>query len=118
VTPSGAPLLTSPAAAGARTFTFAFTSSPDAQGVRYTQTVQATATVGPMQYARLGVPTPAAAVAPQSRAVIAGVPLWAPSAGSGPQGARLPVWPSAAVAMLGTALVAAGIRAHQTGGVK
>ncbi len=104
VTPSGAPLLTSPAAAGARTFTFAFTSSPDAQGVRYTQTAQATATVGPMQYAaRIPAPTP---------------PLRAPSAGSGPQAAGHPLWPLAAVAMLGAALVAAGITARRTGGVK
>ncbi len=115
VTPSGAPLLTSPAVPGARAFTFAFTSSPDASGVRYTQTVQATATVGPVQYARLAGPTPAAAVAPASRTVIASVPLRAPSAGSGPRGARLPVWPLAAVATLGAALVAAGITKRRTG---
>lgn len=115
VTPSGAPLLTSPAAPGARIFTFAFTSGPDANGVRYTQTVQATASVGPVQYAPLAVPTPAAPVAPPSRAVVAGVPLRAPSAGSGPQGARLPVWPFAAAATLGAALVAAGITKRRAG---
>ncbi|MDE3094994.1 MAG: hypothetical protein KGK07_03225 [Chloroflexota bacterium] len=118
VTPSGAPLLTSPAVPGARTFAFAFTSSPDANGVRYTQTVQATATVGPVQYARLAAPTPAAAAAPPSRTIIASVPLQAPSAGSGPRGARLPVWPLATVAMLGAALAAAGITKRRTGGMK
>jgi hypothetical protein len=46
LTPSGAPLFTSPNTEPPRVLTFVFTSRPDAQGVRHTETVRATATVG------------------------------------------------------------------------
>ncbi len=87
VTPSGVPLFTSPSTPPPRVLTFVFTSRPDAQGMRHTQTVRTTATAGNVAFLPLTEPTPAVTPQPirelEPPLAISARPVVGPSTGTG-----------------------------------